>query len=50
MTETRVINVTPKDRRPTQVAGQMCGRSPLAVMLHGFPLDHRMRKGVCRQG
>ena len=46
MTETRVIDVTPTDRLPTQIAVHVCGRGPLAVLLHGFPLDHRMWSGV----
>ena len=34
--------------RGARVAVHRCGQGPLAVLLHGFPLDHRMWTGVMR--
>ena len=43
MTQTRTIDVTPTDGElPAQLRVHMCGTGPLAVLIHGFPLDHRM--------
>lgn len=34
--------------RATKLALHTCGKGPLAVLIHGFPLDHRMWHGVMR--
>lgn len=45
MIETRTIDVpSPEGTQP--IAVHTCGQGPLAVLIHGFPLDHRMWHGV----
>ena len=43
MIETRTIAIAgTSDQPPLQLAAHICGTGPLAVLIHGFPLDHRM--------
>jgi pimeloyl-ACP methyl ester carboxylesterase len=43
MIETRTIDVPARlDTRATRLVVQIAGRGPLAVLVHGYPLDHRM--------
>ena len=43
MIETRVVDVPAEPgAKPAQIAVHTCGQGPLAILLHGFPLDHRM--------
>ena len=46
MIETRFVDVGTAGPRPTRLAVHLTGEGPLAVLLHGFPLDHRMWLGV----
>ena len=46
---TRTIEVSHQaSAAPIQLALHTCGEGPLAVLIHGFPLDHRMWHGVMR--
>lgn len=43
MIRTRMIEVgSPGTTEPIQLAVHTCGQGPLAILMHGFPLDHRM--------
>ena len=43
MIETRTIAIAgTSDQPPLQLTAHICGTGPLAVLIHGFPLDHRM--------
>lgn len=43
MIETRTVDVAAaRGERPARLAVHLCGKGPLAVLLHGYPLDHRM--------
>lgn len=43
MLETRAVTVpSPGDGEPVELAIHTHGQGPLAVLIHGFPLDHRM--------
>lgn len=48
MIETRIVDIAtaPEGQRPARIAVHLRGRGPLAVLIHGFPLDHRMWLGV----
>jgi 3-oxoadipate enol-lactonase len=43
MITTRFVDVPARpDARPARIAVHLAGRGPLAMLVHGFPLDHRM--------
>ena len=42
MIESRTIEVPSDEGPPAQIAVHTRGTGPLAVLIHGFPLDHRM--------
>ena len=44
MIETRYVEIAsaPAGERPARIAAHLSGRGPLAVLIHGFPLDHRL--------
>lgn len=43
MIETRTVDVSAADgERPVRLAVHLAGHGPLALLLHGYPLDHRM--------
>ena len=42
MIKTRTFEIAPAGEAPTNIAVHMCGTGPLALLIHGFPLDHRM--------
>ncbi|MFN3244616.1 MAG: alpha/beta fold hydrolase [Planctomycetota bacterium] len=44
MIETRIVDIAtaPEGQRPARIAVHLRGHGPLAVLIHGFPLDHRM--------
>lgn len=46
MIETRFVDVGTDGPRPTRLAVHTAGAGPVALLLHGFPLDHRMWLGV----
>lgn len=46
MIESRTIEVPSNGGAQALIAVHTCGTGPLAVLLHGFPLDHRMWRDV----
>lgn len=46
MIESRTIEVPSDNGAPAEIAVHTCGVGPLAVLIHGFPLDHRMWRDV----
>jgi 3-oxoadipate enol-lactonase len=47
MIASRHIDVKPASGRPAaKIAVHMSGKGPLAILIHGFPLDHRMWRNV----